>query len=171
MTFDEAFERLMGHEGVLSVDPNDPGNWTGRRVNVGVLRGTKFGISAAQYPDEDIPNLTRERSKQLFRRDYWDVVNGDKLKDGVAWQAVDFAFNSGPDDGIRALQRAVRVTPDGRWGPISQAAADAADESDTIMLIIAERLRYMAGLSSWPSHGRGWVMRMARNLEYGADDS
>ena len=62
MTFDEAFERLMGHEGVLSVDPNDPGNWTGRRVNVGVLRGTKFGISAAQYPDEDIPNLTRERS-------------------------------------------------------------------------------------------------------------
>ena len=98
-------------------------------------------------------------------------MNGDKLKDGVAWQAVDFAFNSGPDDGIRALQRAVRVTPDGRWGPISQAAADAADESDTIMLIIAERLRYMAGLSSWPSHGRGWVMRMARNLEYGADDS
>ena len=40
ITFDEAFRRLIGHEGGYSTDRRDPGNWTGGKVGVGILKGT-----------------------------------------------------------------------------------------------------------------------------------
>ena len=57
ITFDEAFRRLIGHEGGYSTDRRDPGNWTGGKVGVGVLKGTKYGIAANTYPNLDIKNL------------------------------------------------------------------------------------------------------------------
>lgn len=171
MNFDQAFGRLMGHEGVLSLDPNDSGNWTGGGVGLGVLKGSKYGVSAASYPNEDIPNLTRERAKEIFRNDFWNKVKADKLFDGVAWQASDFAYNSGPGIAIRYLQRALGVADDGIWGPHSQAAADAASETDTIMLLVADRIDFLTRRQNWQSQGKGWMRRMSGNLRYGAEDS
>lgn len=159
MNFDTAFDRLMDHEGGEANDPDDPGGHT------------KYGISKRSYPDEDISAMTKERAKVIFRRDFWDVIRADKLADGVAWQAADFAYHSGPSVAIRYLQRALGVADDGYWGPISQAAADAAGESDTIMLLVAERQDFMTRLRNWPSAGRGWIRRMSKNLRYGAVDS
>jgi len=171
VTFDEAFERLMGHEGDLSMDPQDPGNWTGGAIAFGILKGTKYGVSAASYPDEDIKHLTRERAKQIFRNDFWNKINADKLHDGVAWQIADFAYHSGPSVAIRYLQRALLVADDGIWGPHSQAVADASSETDTIMLLLAERIDFLTRRQNWPAHGKGWMRRMAGNLRYGAEDS
>lgn len=159
MNFDDAFDRLMDHEGEEVNDPSDPGGHT------------KYGVSKRSYPDEDIPAMTKERAKEIFRRDFWNKINADKLADGVAWQAADFAYHSGPGVAIRYLQRALSVADDGHWGPASQAAADAASESDTIMNMIAERLDFMTRLKNWPNASRGWVRRMAKNLRYGAEDS
>lgn len=159
MNFDIAFDRLMGHEGGYQNDPNDPGG------------ETNWGISKRSYPDEDIKNMTKERAKELFRRDFWNKVNADRLHDGVAWQAADFAYHSGPGVAVRYLQRALDVADDGDWGPASQAAADASDEHDTIMLLNAERLDFMARLKNWPNHGKGWARRIAANLRYGAEDA
>lgn len=169
--FDVAFDRLMGHEGNYSNDRTDPGNWTGGRVGVGELKGTKFGIAANTYGHLDIKNLTREDVKAIYREDFWEKIHADKLADGVAWQALDFAVNSGPKTAIQGLQRAVRVAPDGWWGEHSQAALETMTESDVIMLLIAERIDYMTGRKNWPEHGKGWARRMAKNLRYGAEDS
>lgn len=171
MDFNTAFERLMGHEGVLSMDQDDPGNWTGGEIGAGQLRGTKYGVSAASYPHEDIPNLTRERAKEIFRSDFWNKIKADKLYDGVAWQAADFAFNSGPQTAIRHLQKALGVSDDGLWGPISQAASQSMSETDQIMRLIAERMKFLVRLRNWSSAGKGWMNRMAANLYYGAEDS
>lgn len=171
MTFDEAFERLMGHEGDLSMDRNDPGNWTGGAIGFGELKGTKFGVSAASYPNEDIKNLTRARAMQIFRDDFWNKINADKLYDGVAWQIADFAYHSGPNIAIRYLQRALLVADDGIWGPHSQAAADASTETDTIMLLLSERIDFLTRRQNWTAAGKGWMRRMAGNLRYGAIDS
>lgn len=159
MNFDQAFDRLMEHEGGYVNDPKDPGG------------ETKFGVSKRSYPNEDIPNMTKERAKELFKRDFWDKINGDRLHDGVAWQAADFAYHSGPSVAVRYLQRALNVADDGDWGPASQAAADAADEHDTIMRLLAERLDFMTRLNNWPHAGKGWARRIAGNLRYGAEDS
>lgn len=159
MNFDQAFDRLMDHEGGYVNDPQDPGG------------ETKFGVSKRSYPDEDIPNMTKERAKEIFKRDFWDKVHGDKLHDGVAWQAADFAYHSGPSVALRYLQRAVGVADDGDWGPASQAAADAMTETDTIMKLLGERLDFMTRLKNWPHAGKGWARRIAGNLRYGAEDS
>jgi len=171
VTFELAFERLLGHEGHLSLDPKDRGNWTSGIVGVGELKGSFMGISAMSYPDLDIPNLTVEHVKAIYLRDFWDKVDGDHLYDGVAYQTFDFAVNSGIGTAIRKLQLAVGVADDGDWGPISSAAAANMSESDTIMRLCAARLRFMTFLSGWSNNGRGWARRIAGNLEYGATDS
>lgn len=157
--FDLVFDRLMGHEGGYVNDPADPGG------------ETKFGISKRSYPNENIKDLTAERAKEIFRRDFWGPIGAERYSAGVAFQLADFAYNSGPDVAIRYLQRAVGVADDGRWGPVSQAAADAMSESDTIMRLNGERLDFMTRLKNWPDAGRGWARRIAKNLRYGADDS
>lgn len=159
MNFDIAFDRLMGHEGGYVNDPDDPGG------------ETKWGVSKRSYPHLNIKELTRDGAKEIYRRDFWDRIHGDRLHDGVAFQVFDFAVNSGIDTAVRYLQRALGVADDGHWGPVSQAAADAMSESDTIMRLNAERLDFYTRLSTWPSFGRGWARRIVGNLRYGAEDS
>lgn len=157
--FDDFFDRLIGHEGGYTAGKNDPGG------------ETKFGISKRSYPDLDIKNLTREDARAIYRKDYWERINAERLYDGVAFQLFDFAVNSGIETAVRYLQRALEVEDDGHWGPKSQAAADTASESGVIMRLCAERLEFMTRLSNWPHAGKGWVRRIAGNLRYGAEDS
>ena len=159
MTFDEAFDRLMAHEGGEVNDPNDPGGHT------------KYGISKRSYPEEDMAAMTPDRAKVIFRRDFWDRINADLLPDGVAWAASDFAYHSGAETAVRHLQRSIGVADDGHWGPVSQVAMDAMSESDAIMLVNADRLDFLTRLKNWPSASKGWARRIAQNLRYGSQDS
>lgn len=159
MTFDTAIERVLGHEAGYVDDPNDPGG------------ETKWGISKRSYPHLNIKDLTRDQAKEVYRTDFWNRVKADRLHDGVAYQILDFAVNSGIETAVRYLQRALGVADDGRWGPVSQAAADRTSETDAIMKLCAERLDFMTRLSNWPHHGKGWARRIAQNLRYGAIDS
>lgn len=159
MNFDTAFDRVLGHEGGYVNNPKDPGG------------ETNWGISKRRYPHTDIKNLSRNQAKELYRRDFWEPLQGDRLPDGVAFQTFDFAVNSGRGTAIRGLQRAVGVADDGTWGPVSQSALERLNESDVLMRLAAERLDFMTRLSTWPSFGRGWARRIAANLRYGAEDS
>lgn len=159
MTFDDAFDRLLGHEGGYVNNSRDPGG------------ETNWGISKRSYPNLDIKNLTREQAAAIYRRDFWNRINGDRLYDGVAYQLFDFAVNSGFETAIRYYQRALGVADDGHWGLVSQSAADRMSESDQIMLLNAERLDFMTRCSNWPDASRGWSRRIAGNLRYGAQDS
>lgn len=159
MNFEEAFDRLIGHEGGYVHNLKDPGG------------ETNWGISKRSYPKVDIKNLTRDQAKAIYQSDFWNRINGDKLYDGVAYQLFDFAVNSGIETAVRYFQRALGVADDGHWGPVSQAAADRMGESDQIMLLNAERLDFMTRLSNWSDASRGWSRRIAGNLRYGAMDS
>lgn len=170
-SFNISFDRLMNHEGNFTDNPKDPGNWTGGKVGVGKLRGTKYGIAANTYPTLDIKNLTRDQAKRIYKRDFWDVVEGDELPDGVSFQLFDFAVNSGCQTAIRYFQRALNVADDGVWGPRSAAAAKAMSESDMIMALCSERLDFMTRSGGWADFGKGWARRIAQNLRYGVIDS
>jgi lysozyme family protein len=159
LSWDNVFDRLIGHEGEYSNDPNDPGG------------ETKWGISKRAYPHLDIKNLTREAAKDIYYRDFWLAIDAEDLPDGVAFQLFDFAINSGIGTAIRHFQRALGVADDGNWGPISQGMASRTSESDMIMRLNAERLDFMTRLKNWPNHGKGWARRIAQNLRYGAIDS
>ena len=159
ITFDNAFDRLIGHEGGYVNDPKDPGG------------ETQWGISKRSYPHLDIKTLTREQAKAIYYVDFWSAMRLDKFYDGVMWQLFDFAVNSGISTTIREFQREIGAAPDGWWGPRSQAAVDCLSESDQIMSVLAARLDFMRKLKNWPDHGRGWAGRIAANLRYGVHDS
>ena len=152
MDFDEAFERLIGHEGGYVNSPADPGG------------ETKYGISKRSYPHLDIQNLTIAESKRLYKRDYWGPSGCDAVPDGIKFLMFDAGVNSGPAAAIKLLQRSVGTTEDGVLGPITLTAAGSMHPARLVSRLSAHRLLLMADLPTWPAFGRGWARRVARNL-------
>ena len=156
--FNISFDRLIGNEGGYCNVVGDSGG------------ETNWGISKRAYPDLDIKALTRDDAKAIYKRDFWDHLDADNLEDGVSFQLFDFAVNSGIQTAIRAYQRALGVADDGHFGLVSKAAADSMSEPAQIIRILAERLEFMTRCSTWQQFGKGWAVRIAKDLRYGADD-
>jgi lysozyme family protein len=89
MTFDTAFNLVVGIEGGYSNDPADPGG------------ETKFGISKRAYPQVDIANLTLEQAKAIYLRDYWHLCKCDELPADMALLVFDAAVNQGVSAALR----------------------------------------------------------------------
>jgi lysozyme family protein len=153
MNFDTAFEALIGHEGGFVDHPNDPGG------------ATKYGISKRSYPNEDIPNLTLARAKEIYRRDFWNAVKGDQLPYPVAFEVFDAAVNHGVGTAVRLLQKACGVSADGILGPVSLATAQAMDPLKFKCRFNGARLQFYTDLPNWQSFGKGWARRVANNLK------
>lgn len=159
MTFDEAFQRLLGHEGGYVNDPADPGG------------ETNWGISKRSYPYVDIAGLTVEGAKAIYLKDFWNAAQLENMPPALAFQLFDFAINSGIGTAIRKLQQAIGAADDGHFGEMSWQALQQMSESDLLLKLNAARLRYMTMLKNWPNHGRGWARRIADNLDYAAEDN
>lgn len=158
MSFDQAFERTVGHEGGYINDPADPGG------------ETKFGISKRSYPHLNIAELTREQAREIYRRDFWERGRFSEFPPIVGYQAFDIAVNSGIETAIRMLQRAAGVADDGYIGPVTVAAVRAVPVCDLVMRLTAERLEFWAKLKRWDRFGRGWARRAAVNLRLAAGE-
>lgn len=84
MSFESAFDMVIGHEGGYVNDPQDPGG------------ETKFGISKRAYPNMDIKNLSLEQAREIYMRDYWFAAGCDDVADEVmATLMFDCAVNQG----------------------------------------------------------------------------
>lgn len=167
MDFDEAFSRLIDskHEGEsLSLDQNDHGNWTGDAVGLGQLKGSKYGISAASYPGEDIAALTMDRAAALYKRDFWGPAGCDAAPDALKFDLFDMAVNSGPKAAVKSLQMAVGETKDGILGPRTLQAMQSMSPQRVLARFNGARLNYIADAKGWPAFGRDWVKRIAANL-------
>lgn len=166
MNFDQCFARLIDHEGGLSLDPSDSGNWTGGKVGKGELKGSKYGISAASYPHLDICNLTLDDAKAIYRRDFWG--RSDELPEAVRFDFFDAAVNSGPRQAAKWLQRAAGAADDGKIGPATLAACRAMSGDALAKRFNGYRLAAMTDMSGWPTQSKGWARRIAANLIGGA---
>ncbi len=172
VTFDEAFARLIKTEGGFTKDAKDPGNWTGGRIGVGELKGTKYGLAANTYPDLDLEHLTMEQAKAVYFRDWWLKAGGDAIDSAIVYQLWQFAVNAGMGTAKRALQRAVRVADDGQVGPTTIAAANSMDLNDVLLRLLAQEIRHYTALrDGFVTYGRGWMNRIADQLDYAAQDN
>lgn len=169
MTFDEAFDRLLGHEGEFQNDPNDRGNWTTGKIGQGQNKGTKYGISAMSYPGEDIVNLTIGRAKEIYRRDFWGPAGCDIVPEAVKFPLFDAAVHTSapgrPTTAIRMLQRALGVKDDGIIGPVTMQAISNVHPYRLAMRFHGQRLDHLNNNpDQWARFGRGWAQRIAENL-------
>lgn len=159
--FDPVFSIIVGVEGDLSLDPADRGNWTGGSPGKGILKGTKFGISAAAFPHVDIQNLTIEEAKELYKLNYWNLIRGDDLPQALALILMDCAINQGVSAAKDCLQLALAVAADGFLGPVTMSAVKSADLRKLLIEVAARRgLRYASG--DIDHEGLGWYRRLFR---------
>lgn len=156
MNFDEAFDKLIGHEKGYSNNPADTGGETMWGVTVAVARAHGY-----TGPMRDMPI---DVAKTVYRKTYWDAAGIDMLPSDVRFDVFDGAVNSGVGQSVKWLQRAVGVNDDGVIGPQTLAAARAMPGSRVMARYNGHRLQLMSSLSNWPSFGRGWANRIAKNL-------
>jgi len=145
--FDDAFAQIVGVEGGYSNDLQDPGG------------ETKYGISKRSYPNENIPNMTLERSKMLYKRDYWDKVKGDELPRILGSFVFDAAVNQGVDPAIRMLQRALGVAQDGIMGLDTMRKIRDSGKEECALFMAERSMRYF-GTRNFDKFGRGWLKRL-----------
>lgn len=138
--FERIVEKVISFEGGLSTDRNDPGNWTGGNVGEGEFKGTKWGISAASYPDLDIESLTPERAKEIYYLDYWMKSACDHLGFSLAFIHFDTAVNMSVGTAL-AILKASEGEPWEYFGL---------------------RLERYTKLGNWERYDTGWTRRMAR---------
>lgn len=153
MTFDEAFDLLIGHEGRYVNHPSDPGG------------ETQFGISKRAYPARDIKALTLDEAKAIYRRDYWIPAGCEKVPEALRFDLLDMAVNSGVRTAVRTLQAAVGVAEDGLIGPATLSALARRDPAAVQARFNGVRLQMMTELATWPTFGKGWARRIAANLQ------
>ncbi|EIJ67468.1 glycoside hydrolase family 108 protein [Pasteurella bettyae] len=163
LSFQQIFDRLIGHEGGYANDPQDPGGET----NWGV---TKRTAQANGYTG-NMKTMTRQQAYEIYRRAFWLRYNCEQMPDAVTYQFFDAAVNHGFGNASRMLQRAVGVLDDGIIGKYSLEAINRNPISDTLMVLNGERLNFYIRLKNFDYFGKGWVNRVAQNLRYGAQDN
>ncbi|HVJ54861.1 MAG TPA: glycosyl hydrolase 108 family protein [Aliidongia sp.] len=159
--FAAALALVMMHEGGYQNDPRDRGNWTGGAVGAGVLKGTKYGISAASFPTLDIANLTPQQAGALYEAEFWRRFHIDELPAPASAKVMDMAVNCGGTPAVTALQRALAacgmpVAVDALIGPVTVAAARACDPQTL----------YRALCDQMAAHYRAVVERHPEEAEY-----
>jgi lysozyme family protein len=180
MNFDEAFDKLLGHEGGYANDPRDAGGETykgvARRKNpqwsgwarIDMHKGSLNFAVPEQFQQFvralDADAVLHSMIREFYRTEYWARVQADVLPAAVRFDAFDMAVNSGVTTSIRLLQRTVCVEADGVIGPQTMTAIRAMPSARFVAHFNAYRLAYLTSLPSWPAHGRGWVLRCVDNI-------
>ncbi len=169
LVWETAKKLTLKIEGGFQNDPDDKGNWTGGDIGKGELKGTKYGISAAAFPHEDIENLTKERAEYLFKTMYWDKSKCDFLPDPLSIAVFDYAVNSGVPRAIKDLQKCLYVVIDGKIGNQTVGAANRLPPAKVLENYMNRRLEFVIWLSNKPKYRKyrnGWVDRVGKIREF-----
>lgn len=155
--FQRALSLVLKHEGGWSDHPADPGGATMKGVTLANFRR----YVKADATKDDLRRISDAQLATVYRRFYWDAVHGAELPDGVDYAVFDFAVNSGPGRAAKFLQGVVGVAQDGRIGPATIAATKTAMRATVINDLCDKRMKFLRGLKTWPTFGKGWTSRVS----------
>lgn len=150
---------IFGEEGGYVNNPKDPGG------------ATKFGITAATLgawrkngtvaTPTEVRNLSLDEARLIVDGQYAQKISFDKLPPGLDLAVLDFAINSGPAQAGKTFQKVVGVDQDGVIGSRTIAAIPLAIPT-VIDRYMDARLRFLKGLRTWGTFGKGWSRRVER---------
>lgn len=159
-----AFEVLMKHEGGYATKDNNRG-----AVNFGVTQLTLDGIRARggawQRLPADVKDLTREQVFDIFRDCYWFPSNAWRINDQRLATAYSNMFYNAWTAATKALQRAVGVQPDAKFGPVTTKAVNAMKPEDALAAFKREMLAHYEHLAKenptlYADDLKGWKNRL-----------
>jgi len=154
--YGKVMAEIFKHEGGYVDHPKDPGGAT----NLGITHLTLAAWRGHKVTKSDVKTLGLTEAELIYRKNYWDKVQGDHLPYGFDLVAMDGAVNSGPSRGSKWLQRGVGAKADGKIGGQTIEAARKADVGG-IERACDARMSFLRGLKHWGTFGRGWSRRVA----------
>lgn len=131
-------ETVFKWEGGYVNHPKDPGGPTNRGITQATLsheRGQRASI-------DDVRNLTRAEAAEIYRKKYWNLIQGEALPAGVDLLALDIAVNSGPGRALSWLNETAGLSPPARLARLDR-----------------KRRRFWQGLKTFCFFGQGWMNR------------
>jgi lysozyme family protein len=131
----------LKYEGGRSNDPRDPGGRTMEGVTQATYNAHRDKKALVR---KDVFTIEAAERDEIYRNEYWDLVNGDVLRAGEDLCVFDFAVNSG-------VARAAGVLAVWRKSPVK----------DTIGGVCTHRLSFLHALRTWSAFGAGWGRRVA----------
>lgn len=144
---------IRDYEGGYVDDPRDRGGETNYGITKAVARANGY--------TGDMKTLPLDTAVEIYRRNYWRPIQGDKLPPGPDFATFDYAVNSGVSRGAKGLQKAVGAKVDGLVGSETIFKAKTVDPVATVKAICAERLSFLQALKNWRYFGKGWGRRVA----------
>jgi lysozyme family protein len=126
--------------------------------------GVTYRVARANGYSGQMRDLPRETAKAIYRSQYWNAIQADKLPGTLRFHVFDAAVNSGVKQAVMWLQSLAGVTQDGALGPITLAAVARLDGCAAAAAYTGIRLQFMTSLTTWGMFGRGWTRRLASNL-------
>ena len=154
--FDKALAAVLVHEGGYVNNPKDPGGMT----NLGCTKAVWEEHCGHSVDEKTMRALTPVDVGPLYKRKYWDKVQGDELPSGVDYVVFDAAINSGAGRAAKWLQACVGVEPDGGIGPKTLAAVQAFNSKQLVEDYTKRRLSFLMDLPTWDTFGKGWTRRV-----------
>jgi len=140
--------------------------------------GTKYGIAAASYPKEDIPNLTMERATFIYSQDFWGASRCDEWKSQIIANIYfDLAVNCGQGTAARIIQRAANYAGWPRSpilvdGKIGRGTVKRLNEVNQTMLFVhlvgLGHNRYVQIVDANPRQAQNmasWTIRIKKNVQ------
>jgi len=158
--FEKALQVVIDIEGGYNDDPDDKGG------------ETNFGISKRQYPYINIKDLTEDKARAIYKRDYWNKLHLDKVKNyEVALELFDTGINTGVTKAVFILQEALNylghtLKIDGIIGPITLSAVNKYKYPKDLVKTLdgVQFMHYLNIVKKNPSQkkfARGWLKRIS----------
>ena len=146
---------------------------------------TKFGITLMTYKDYcksqltfcdkngdrilnafDLSLTTLNDVKPIYRKNYWNRVKADLIQNQALAEAItDIVINCGFKQGqkhIQAVQRFIKVKPDGILGIKTIEKINKANARKVYLIIYEYRVRYYTklGVGNQKKFKQGWLNRI-----------
>lgn len=153
-------QQLLKIEGGVADRPlsEDPGGLTNKGVTQVVYDRWR---TLKGLPTRTVRKITVGEALEIAKTEYWDTVRGDDLPSGVDFAVFDFAFNSGPVQAVKDLQRVLGAKVDGSVGAETLTLLSQTSQAKVIGGLCDRRLAFMRKLKNWNANKNGWTARVA----------
>ena len=159
-------EGILRREGGWVDHPADRGGPTKYGITLRTLSRWRGSRAIA----EDVRTLTKEQARRIYRHLFIEKHGFDRIENPrLRVVVVDCAVHHSPARAARWLQKAAGVKVDGRCGPVTLGAANAAPAKSLRLRVLASRVRSM-GATITADHSqavfaKGWTVRVAKFMD------
>lgn len=155
--FNRAIAYLMTVEGGYIHHPKDPGG------------ETNFGISKKAFPKLDIKNLSQAKAKQIYQKMYWQPCFHPAMGYKIAVITFDGCVHLGVREGIKQLQKAMRLPADGVLGAGTVGGLRRISQKDLAVRMLTLREESYRKLPQYKTFRKAWLNRLFQ-LAFNAEE-